>query len=91
MKKKKLKNTKKSSKPIKQKKITKPKKTVHYKRPRKTKVKIIHEEKLQTNILSDYIFNFELTRQYPTTRAYLLKKPLKKSFKDSFFELFGSR
>jgi hypothetical protein len=51
--------------------------------------RIIHEEKVHSEILSDYVFTFELIRQYPTTRSYLLKKSLKKSFSDSFSDLFG--
>ncbi|VVC04266.1 Uncharacterised protein [Candidatus Bilamarchaeum dharawalense] len=51
---------------------------------------IIHQENIPHEIISDYVFSFELTRQYPTVRSYLLKQPLKKSFKETFLELFGT-
>lgn len=51
---------------------------------------IIHQEIIPQDILSDYIFAFELTRPYPTVRSYLLKQPLKKPVKDILFELFGT-
>ncbi|MFH0885201.1 MAG: hypothetical protein V1861_05830 [Candidatus Micrarchaeota archaeon] len=39
--------------------------------------------------ISQYFFTFELIKQYPTTRSFIVKQPLKRSFKDSFGELFG--
>jgi hypothetical protein len=38
---------------------------------------------------SQYIFTFELIRHYPTTRSFIVKQPLKRSFKDTVSELFG--
>lgn len=38
---------------------------------------------------STYIFTFELIRHYPTTRSFIVKQPLKRSFKDTVSELFG--
>ncbi|MEW6722327.1 MAG: hypothetical protein AB1324_03630 [Candidatus Micrarchaeota archaeon] len=39
---------------------------------------------------SQYLFTFEIIRQYPTIRSFLIKQPLKKSFGDTFRELFGN-
>jgi hypothetical protein len=39
--------------------------------------------------ISQYFFTFELIKQYPTTRSFIVKQPLKRSFKDTFGELFG--
>jgi hypothetical protein len=39
--------------------------------------------------ISTYFFTFELIKQYPTTRSFIVKMPLKRSFKDTFGELFG--
>ncbi len=39
--------------------------------------------------MSQYIFTFELIRQYPTVRSFLVKQPLKRSFSDTFSELLG--
>ncbi len=36
-------------------------------------------------------FSFELLRPYPEARAFVIKKPLKGSMTDTFFELFGSK
>lgn len=40
-------------------------------------------------IPSQYIFTFELIRHYPTTRSFIIKQPLSRSFKDTLSELFG--
>ncbi|MBD3210643.1 hypothetical protein GF318_04655 [Candidatus Micrarchaeota archaeon] len=41
---------------------------------------------------AEYVYSFELTKHYPSSRSYLLKKPLKKSFRDSAVELiFGKK
>jgi hypothetical protein len=39
--------------------------------------------------MSQYVFTFELIRQYPTVRSFLVKQPLKRSFADTFSELLG--
>jgi hypothetical protein len=57
-------------------------------RPRE---RIIHEEKISDSGMSDYIFSFELSQPYPSLRSYLIKKPLKKSMKDTFLELFDNQ
>jgi hypothetical protein len=41
--------------------------------------------------MSQYIFTFELLRQYPNLRAYIMKQPLQKSFKDQIGELLGGK
>lgn len=41
--------------------------------------------------MSQYIFTFELLRQYPNVRTYMLKQPLQKSFKDQVSELLGGK
>ncbi len=38
---------------------------------------------------SQYFFTFEIIRHYPTTRSFIVKQPLKRSFKDTVSELFG--
>jgi len=38
---------------------------------------------------SQYIFSFEMLRQYPTVRSFIVKGQLKKSFGDTVSELFG--
>lgn len=40
-------------------------------------------------VMSTYIFSFELTKQYPTVRSFIIKMPLKKSFSDSLADLLG--
>ncbi|MFH1520933.1 MAG: hypothetical protein ABID61_04765 [Candidatus Micrarchaeota archaeon] len=62
---------------------------------RKSKIRspkeiIIHQDIIPQNILSDYVFAFELTKPYPTIRSYIIKQPLKKQVKDILFELFGA-
>ena len=39
--------------------------------------------------MSQYIFTFEVIKQYPTVRSYIIKQPLRRSFKDAFSELLG--
>jgi hypothetical protein len=39
--------------------------------------------------MSTYIFTFELMKQYPTVRSFIIKQPLRKSFRDTFSELLG--
>ncbi|MCI0503925.1 hypothetical protein L0Y65_04400 [Candidatus Micrarchaeota archaeon] len=39
--------------------------------------------------ITQYIFTFELIRQYPTVRSFIVKQPLKRSFKDTVDEFFG--
>lgn len=41
--------------------------------------------------IKEYFFAFEVMRQYPPSRSYVLKAPLKKSFKDTLAELFVGR
>ncbi len=41
--------------------------------------------------MSQYIFTFELLRQYPNVRTYIIKQQLQKSFKDQFAELLGGK
>ncbi len=41
--------------------------------------------------VSQYIFAFEMLRQYPNVRAYIIKQPLQKSFKDQIGELLGGK
>jgi hypothetical protein len=48
-------------------------------------------KKMQDEHVSQYIFTFELLRQYPNIRSYLIKQPLKKSFGDTISELLGSK
>ncbi len=45
----------------------------------------------QQTEMSQYIFTFELLRQYPNVRTYMLKQPLQKSFKDQVSELLGGK
>lgn len=39
--------------------------------------------------ITQYLFTFELIRHYPTVRSFIVKQPLKRSFKDTVSELFG--
>ncbi|MFH0737946.1 MAG: hypothetical protein V1827_04610 [Candidatus Micrarchaeota archaeon] len=39
--------------------------------------------------MSQYFFTFEVVKQYPTVRSFIMKAPLKRSFGDSFMELVG--
>ncbi|MFN7991758.1 MAG: hypothetical protein U0R44_06405 [Candidatus Micrarchaeia archaeon] len=48
-------------------------------------------KELQEEHRSEYIFAFELLRQYPNLRSFIIKQPLKKSFKDTVGELFGGK
>lgn len=43
----------------------------------------------QEAVMSQYFFTFELIKQYPTTRSFIIKAPMKRSFKDTVGELFG--
>jgi|WetSurMetagenome_2_1015567.scaffolds.fasta_scaffold80731_3 hypothetical protein len=43
----------------------------------------------QETPITQYIFTFELIRHYPTVRSFIVKQPLKRSFKDTMSELFG--
>lgn len=45
--------------------------------------------KAEEALISQYVFTFELIRHYPTIRSFMVKQPLKRSFKDSMQELFG--
>ncbi len=38
--------------------------------------------------IKEYFFAFEIMKKYPYSRSYIIKAPLKKSFKDTFAELF---
>lgn len=39
-----------------------------------------------------YIYTFELIRHYPHSRSFIMKQPMKTSFRDSMFELvFGKK
>ncbi|MBU0526860.1 hypothetical protein KKE92_00105 [Candidatus Micrarchaeota archaeon] len=42
-------------------------------------------------VIKEYFFAFEIIKMYPYTRSYVLKAPLKKSFKDTISELFVGR
>ncbi len=42
-------------------------------------------------VIKEYFFAFEIIKKYPYTRSYVLKAPLKKSFKDTISELFVGR
>lgn len=39
--------------------------------------------------MSQYFFTFEIVRQYPTVRSYIIKQLLRRSFKDALSELIG--
>jgi hypothetical protein len=39
--------------------------------------------------MSQYFFTFEVLKQYPTIRSYIIKQPLRRSFKDTISELLG--
>ncbi len=41
--------------------------------------------------IKEYFFAFELIKQYPQSRSYILKAPLKKSFTESIAELMVGR
>lgn len=41
--------------------------------------------------IKEYFFAFEMVKQYPYTRSYIIKQPLKKSFKETLGELFVGR
>ncbi len=38
----------------------------------------------------EYIYSFELSRQFPNVRSFIFKKSLSKSMMDTFMELFGT-
>jgi hypothetical protein len=61
--------------------------------PRKKKAKPekdAHEIAQEVEI-KEYFFAFEILKQYPYTRSYIVKAPMKKSFKDTISELFVGR
>lgn len=39
--------------------------------------------------ISEYYFSFEIMKQYPHVRSFIVKQPLKRSFKDTVSELLG--
>jgi hypothetical protein len=39
--------------------------------------------------MSEYYFNFELVKQYPHVRSFIIKQPLKRSLGDMLTELLG--
>ncbi len=39
--------------------------------------------------MTEYVFTFEMLRQYPNVRSFIIKQPMKKSFGDSIAELIG--
>ncbi|MDD5171831.1 MAG: hypothetical protein PHF60_02230 [Candidatus ainarchaeum sp.] len=39
--------------------------------------------------MSQYFFTFEVLKQYPTVRSYIIKQPLRRSFKDTVAGLLG--
>lgn len=41
--------------------------------------------------IKDYFFAFEILKQYSYNRSYIIKAPMKKSFKDAISELFVGR
>ncbi len=48
-------------------------------------------ESAQQAEMSQYVFSFELLRQYPNVRSYIIKQQLNKSFKDQLGELLGGK
>jgi len=38
--------------------------------------------------IATYIYSFEIIHHYPNVRKFLIQRPLKSSFKDTFTELF---
>ncbi len=63
--------------------------------PRKKKAKVakkkVVSEETQEVEIKEYFFAFEILKQYPYTRSYIVKAPMKKSFKDTISELFVGR
>lgn len=49
------------------------------------------EEDGHAEPIKEYFFAFEILKQYPYTRSYIIKAPMKKSFKDTISELFVGR
>ncbi len=49
------------------------------------------EEVQEPEPIKEYFFAFEILKQYPYTRSYIIKAPMKKSFKDTISELFVGR
>lgn len=60
------------------------------KKAKVAKKKIVPEETQEVEI-KEYFFAFEILKQYPYTRSYIVKAPMKKSFKDTISELFVGR
>lgn len=58
---------------------------------RKKKAPKKKEEAAEDVRIKEYFFAFEILRQYPYTRSYIMKAPLKKSLKDTIAELFVGR
>lgn len=48
-------------------------------------------EKKEEIEIKECFFAFEVVKQYPYSRSYIIKAPLKKSFKDTVSELFSGR
>ena len=55
----------------------------------KAKAERLAPQEEQKKEMSQYFFTFELIRQYPTIRSFIVKGPLKRSFGDTISELFG--
>ena len=47
--------------------------------------------KKQKTMIQEYFFAFDVVKQYPYTRSYTIKRPMKKSLKDSVMGLFVSQ
>ena len=58
------------------------------KKPGKKPTKVLKPEDIE---IKDYFFAFEVLKQYPYSRSYIIKAPMKKSLKDAVAELFVGR
>lgn len=47
------------------------------------------EEAAPKEEITEYYFSFELMKQYPHVRSFIVKQPLKRSLGDTFSELLG--
>jgi hypothetical protein len=64
--------------------------------PRKKKAKSATEnnggqQEPHEAVIKEYFFAFEILKQYSYNRSYIIKAPMKKSFKDTISELFVGR
>ncbi|MEW6748420.1 MAG: hypothetical protein AB1295_01790 [Candidatus Micrarchaeota archaeon] len=58
-------------------------------RKAKASAKIEEPRKEARGELTEYYFSFELIKQYPHVRSFIVKAPLKRSIGDTFSELLG--